>query len=540
MKLELGDLMSRRMPAILGVVLLLGGLIAALFLVGQSQGLLTRAGPTSTPRSVKTTNVKEDSFTVSWISDTKVTGFIRYGEEKGSLNRTLSDDRDQLSGSSEMYTTHYITVKGLKPNTKYYVKLGSGSKTYGSSGTEEPYEIKTGGVIAEKPEVDVINGKVLLSSGQSAPGVIVYVDIPGGAPLSSLTRTTGAWTLTLSLVRTVDLAGYLGYNKETEVLSILAQGADLGTATATVTTNNDTPVPDIALGQNLDLQTGADVQLQGKTVEIQDNGLSANRLEVIPGEIVTVINKDGVPHSVTAKDNSFDTGLISGGGNATFTSPPAVGDYPFEDSANPGVESLTGVLTVKESDLVGAGQTGGGFGELADLSQAAEATLSVKLLNPGVSGESIATSSPEIRIQGPTGTKVKITVNSTPQTTEVTIDSDGVVGWTPPSRLETGQHTVVVEYTDTQGVVQRITRLFTVLAAQPSGQGGLPAFTATPSATPTSTPSASPSGTPRSTMPATGSGIPEPGVISLTIAILALGVGLFFGGIAWQIYYLKI
>lgn len=533
----MASLMSKKIPAILGVILLLGGLVAAILVVGQSQGLLTKAGPTSVPKQVKITNVKEDSFTVSWISDTRVTGFVKYGEEAGKLPRTLADDRDQLSGSAEMYTTHYVTLKGLRPNTEYFFKIGSGSRTYGENDTETDYRVKTGGAIADKPAVDVISGKVLLATGQPAPGVIVYVDIQGGNTLSALTKTTGTWTLTLSNMRTADLSSYLAYDPASSQLTILVQGADLGTATAVVTTKDDSPVADITMGQNLDLKTSLEITV--KTIEIQDNAFSSQRLEVIPGEAVTVINKDGVPHSVTAKDKEFDTGLISGGGNATFVAPSTVGEYSFSDTANPGVESLTGVLVVKQAVVTST--AGRGFGELIDTTAAAEATLSVKLLNPETPGEDVATESPEIIIQGPEDTVVKVTVNSQQaQTTQLTIDADGIMSWTPPADLEPGEHTVTIEYTDENGVLQRIVRNFTVLA---STGADLPAFSATPSATPTSTPSAtptaSPSSTPRSTMPSTESGVPESGVLTLTLAILMMGVGLFFGGLLLQVQLLK-
>lgn len=451
MAIDFSRLGGKKIPTIIGIVLLLGGLIAGVVAVGQSQGLFTRAGPTATPRQVKITNIREDGFTVSWISDTSVSGFVKYGEAAGSLSKTVGDERDQLSGEASLYTTHYITIRGLKPKTAYFFTVGSGSVSYDNQG--QPYTVTTGVAIGSPPAADTINGKVLLASGQPAPGVIVYVNLEGGGEMSALTRASGVWSLPLSQMRTADLSKYLEYDKTNARVAILAQGADLGTATVTTTTGNDSPVPDITLG--------------------------------------TTQNFEGV---------------------ATPSALPVVTPSPAAT----------------------ASAIGDGFGELTDLDAAYEATLSVKLTTID-EREVVATSSPEIKVEGPVGTRVTITVRSDPQTTTVTVDADGAISWTPPVGLEPGTHTVTLTYTDSNGILQTIDRTFTVLAAEPVAQGGLPSFTATPSATPTSTPTA----TPRAAMPSTAAGVPESGVESVTLILLMLGGLLFGAGIFWQMKLAK-
>jgi hypothetical protein len=348
-----------------------------------------------------------------------------------------------------------VNIKSLKPKTTYYFSIGSGSVTYDDAG--KPYQIATGASLGAAPAADTINGKVLLASGQPAPGVIVYVDLEGAAPLSTITRASGVWTLTLSQARTVDLAKYLTYDRNTAKLAITVTGADLGSATATATTNNDSPVPDITLGQT-------------------QNFIS----QATPSAQVT-------------------------------TTP-------------------SGVLTpapVLVTPTTSAG-TSTGFGGLTNLESAYEATLSVKLKSI-TEGEIIATSSPEITFQAPVGTRVKITVNSdSEQTTTITTDADGLVDWTPPEGLEPGEHEVTLEYVDESGITQKIVKKFTVLAADSTAYGGLPAFTATPSAVVTATASG------RVAMPSTESGVPESGTATPTMILLALGTLLFIGGIIWQ------
>ena len=64
---------------------------------------------------------------------------------------------------------------------------------------------------------------------------------------------------------------------------------------------------------------------------------------VSPGQTLTVANADGAPHTLTAVDGSFDTGVIQGGGASTLTAPLTPGSYAFFCSLHP---SMTGTLTV--------------------------------------------------------------------------------------------------------------------------------------------------------------------------------------------------
>ena len=64
---------------------------------------------------------------------------------------------------------------------------------------------------------------------------------------------------------------------------------------------------------------------------------------VSAGQTITVANADGAPHTLTAVDGAFDTGVIQGGGTSTLTAPLAPGSYAFFCSLHP---SMTGTLTV--------------------------------------------------------------------------------------------------------------------------------------------------------------------------------------------------
>lgn len=462
--MEQKKLLSKRIPTVVGVLLLLGGLGAGLFLVGNSQLLPIKAGPTAIPKNVKVANLGATGVTITWTTDTPVTGLVKYSENPANLTLPAGDVRDQRSGTSGGFTTHYVDLVGLTAGKTYYFEIVSGSESYNDN--NKPYQITTSPQSASQGE-DIISGKVVMPSGQGAGGVIVYIEIQGAQSLATLTKDDGSWRLPLSNAR--DSKGqYIQYDPEKTVLSIFVQGGALGTATAITNTKNDNPVADIILGK-----------------------------------VQNFIEED----LINAKTG--EGGLLIDAEEATASA----GESGFSGLVDRSVDSV--VLT-------------------PDLTDAAEATLSVKITNVAHNGEKIATSTPELKGVAPAGTVIKITVHSNEaQTGMVTVDDSGVWSFTPPKELEPGEHTMTVEYTDENGVVQKITRTFVVLAS--SDIGGLPAFTATPSATVTpATPSATISATPtatRSSMPSTESGVPEPGTLTPTYLLSIVGLGLFVFGV---------
>ena len=69
----------------------------------------------------------------------------------------------------------------------------------------------------------------------------------------------------------------------------------------------------------------------GSTLSIENFVFKPETLQVAPGTRVDVRNKDGVVHTVTADDKSFDTGDVNGGQSGSVTVPKA-GRFPFKCS----------------------------------------------------------------------------------------------------------------------------------------------------------------------------------------------------------------
>jgi plastocyanin len=79
------------------------------------------------------------------------------------------------------------------------------------------------------------------------------------------------------------------------------------------------------------------------TIVISNFAYAPASLSVAPGTKITVVNQDRAPHTVTARDKSFDTGTIVGGQRGEFTAPSSPGTHPYICTIHP---YMTGVLIV--------------------------------------------------------------------------------------------------------------------------------------------------------------------------------------------------
>ena len=82
------------------------------------------------------------------------------------------------------------------------------------------------------------------------------------------------------------------------------------------------------------------------TIEMQRQSFVPDRIEVVAGTRITWINRDDMPHSVTAADNRFDTGPVLAGKSFQWTA-QGNGTIDYHCIFHP---SMTAVLNVVAAD----------------------------------------------------------------------------------------------------------------------------------------------------------------------------------------------
>lgn len=289
-----GKFSQKRIPTIIGLVILVVALIAGIFFLGEGPGVFApRATPETTPKQVRITNVTDRSFTVSFLTDAAATGFVKYGSEPKKLDTQASDNRDQVSGSVGKYKLHYVTIRGVQPSTQYYFLIGTEKSTFDNEGA--PFSITTASPTGTPPAARTISGSVLTPAGAPADGAIVYITGSDMQEMSSLVSTSGSWAVPLSDARTA--AGAYAEIQDTDEITIYAQGESVNLySTFTAKVADAHPFPAITLGssdiampepEDDPLAEDTDLEDSAEPTDGIDSTDSADTVESIDENVVT-------------------------------------------------------------------------------------------------------------------------------------------------------------------------------------------------------------------------------------------------------------
>jgi hypothetical protein len=339
-------------PTILGVLVAIGGLAAGLWLVQKQMGQSVAASAEEQPREIRITNISDSGFVVSWLTNKAVSGYLQYGEGKNDNDMVVSDERDQEKGAIELYFTHYVVIKGLKPSTSYRFKIGSGKSTLGGP-DGQPYRVTTGPQLGTTPAADVAYGQVTTEGGDPAEGAIVYLEMEGVQPQAALVKQSGNWVIPISTARSTDLADFAKYDPQSTRISISVQDATLGTAQAVVTAKNDSPVPGIKLGGTYDFIAASTAVSPTKQPEskFSDKPLPTPARSVDTGGLTVVspitgekLNTDkpviigkapaGTEVTIEIHSDTTITGTVTSDKTGAFT-------FPVPTNLAPGVHTMT-------------------------------------------------------------------------------------------------------------------------------------------------------------------------------------------------------
>lgn len=221
------SLLKKRIPTILGLAILVVGVVAGIYLVGNDTGgFLPRASEDAVPKQVRITNITDTGFTVSFITDEVAPGYVQHGTSQNRMSTQARDDRDQLANTANNYLTHHVSVRGLEPATQYYFRIGTGGRTtYDNNG--QPFNVRTARRQTDTSEAMTAYGTVSTEVGNPADGAIVYLSIAGASPVSALVKSNGSWAMPLTGLRTADLSA-LQSIVESDAVRIQVQGTRRG------------------------------------------------------------------------------------------------------------------------------------------------------------------------------------------------------------------------------------------------------------------------------------------------------------------------
>ncbi|MDP3789790.1 MAG: fibronectin type III domain-containing protein, partial [Candidatus Omnitrophota bacterium] len=208
-----------------------------------------------TPQGVKETNIRNNQFTISWITVVNEVGAINYGTTP-SLGNTQQDDKGTIVSTD----THHVTVKSLTPNALYYYDIVSGGVTYDNGGAH--FMVATGPVLDPPVGSDFAYGRVYLPDSSPANGAVVYLNLSDNNGIgtsgtsqdaSASVDSSGWWNYNLVNLRTPDLSAYFSYSPTGDNEILTAKKGMNDSVAQIIDTASDTPAPAMTLGWVLNM-----------------------------------------------------------------------------------------------------------------------------------------------------------------------------------------------------------------------------------------------------------------------------------------------
>jgi len=243
----MNNIWGKKIPTLLGFLVISLGIVITSFLVRNGTIITSRANPTSNPENIRTTNIDDTSFTVSFTTREKTIGTVSYGENE-SMGNIAVDDRDQKIENLNSYKLHYVTIKNLEPEKNYFFSITSGSDNYLDDGS--PFETTTGASLSDSPkEKDPLLGKILLPDANPPFEGVIYLKTEDSQTISGFLKKDGSYIIPLNSIRNKSLNEYFSFQNR-EVLEMIVLGDQL---TSSAKLLSDTSIiPTITLSNNYD------------------------------------------------------------------------------------------------------------------------------------------------------------------------------------------------------------------------------------------------------------------------------------------------
>jgi len=469
-----------KIPTILGILLLLAGVAAGVFLLNSANVFRIGADPTASPKDIRVSNVGDNSVTISWTTDKETTDFLVWGETSKDLNNV-----EKETEGNQKFANHIITLTGLLPDTNYFYKINSQGSDFDNQGI--PWEVRTGKLLDTQQGSNVISGTVLDSAGQPAERALIYLDI-NGYLMSTLTSSTGNFIFQLGGARTQDLSALSEIINSETILDISVVGSGGEVSTVKILPQSAHPIPPIILGQTYD-HRNLPPSVSGDTPNADLN---------LPPD-ATPESKLNLPPAGSSKPQAVSLESVDNGETVSSEKPQFFGNGPSGETITIEIHSdstVTKTLTIPSS---------GSWNFTPPTN-----------LSPG-------THTITITWTDAAGILRKITKTFIVQASEApafTASQSGLVATPSPTPIPTKSPTPIPTASAT-------------LTASPSARPtATPTLAATPSPTPSPTvaPTLRPTGTPKP--PA----LPDSGDLTPTILLSIMGLGIMmFGFFVWKL-----
>jgi len=255
-----------KLPTILGLLILVVGVVAGIFLINSTSVFKLGAQQEAAPKNFRVSNITSTSITINWTTDIEAKGLVKWGQSESLLSKATLEEYSQPG------FVHSTTINGLNPNSQVFLKINSNGTDWDNDGIA--WQAKT--LASESISSQTFNatGSIVDEVGNPPKGALVFVQAEGST-FSTITSANGSWVINLS--------SYLSQISDDTLLEISVNAGPQGSATAMIFASAAKNTPLIVLGKSYDFRTlevnAAGVTPEG-TLSVPESIQASSRFEV--------------------------------------------------------------------------------------------------------------------------------------------------------------------------------------------------------------------------------------------------------------------
>lgn len=262
---------ERKIPTPLALFFLVVLLVSLSLVVKRPKKVVIKAEKVALEQ-IEVANITYNSAAIFWRTSQPETGWVIYGE-KERLNLSALDARD-LEGKKGSYFNHYVELKNLAENTKYFFRILTQQRVILSSGGE-PFQFSTYPKYSVTANVKPAFGKVVDKNSRPVKEAMVILRVSGVNPLTTLTKSTGEWLIPLYFLGKRGSSELLAFRQDfTTQVEVI--GEDGEKAKIETTLGNLSPLPKkIVLGETFTAEEKREEK------EGEAKGLTSKKIDLI-------------------------------------------------------------------------------------------------------------------------------------------------------------------------------------------------------------------------------------------------------------------
>lgn len=224
---------EKKIPTILGLLLLTLSTFAGVILTGQNLNFRSKASGSCQPINPQITNVTFSSADISFITIADCSAILNID------NKLINDLYNQTQ-------VHYFQVNNLNEFSEYQFFFINNGITFSKDEYKFTTAVKPSGQI---PTSNIAWGKVFNPDYTPATDAVVYLNIPQASPLSAIVTSSGNWYISLALSFNDTRTNWFSPPENiTEDIVVISKSNQVTQVTGNTSQNN--PVSDIIIGKD--------------------------------------------------------------------------------------------------------------------------------------------------------------------------------------------------------------------------------------------------------------------------------------------------